>query len=320
MIFIADFNKNAGTETASTYKEHWDNYLAAWNKGATKHAYGAWHSSWLWVRMEAQQELVSSTISVLLLVVVLAFIGMLIFTLDPVLSIYVVLATVGVMCGLAFFIIVVMNWNIGPIEVIALIVFTGYAVTYSLHIAHKYSSNEGVLTEPMPLDMEIATAVRFQRTSYAMKSIAGAAIGSAVTTIGCSIFLLFCTLTIFQKLGMVVLAVTTMSIVTALIPLPAVLLCAGPLQPGRFFVACLESAVSLVRLTGLGNSMESRGIKEERMASDVVASGAAVVSPSMESPSRYTGEHPTERPEARPVSFASTHDMDDSSSPQRQSL
>lgn len=57
--------------------------------------------------------------------------------------------------------------------------------------------------------------------------------GSAITTCGCSVFLLACTLAIFQKLGGVVLAVTLMSILTALGPLPAALLVCGPLQPGR---------------------------------------------------------------------------------------
>jgi len=33
---------------------------------------------------------------------------------------------------------VVMEWKIGPIEVISLVVFVGYSVTYSLHIAHNY--------------------------------------------------------------------------------------------------------------------------------------------------------------------------------------
>merc|ERR1740123_2105620 len=157
---------------------------------------------------------------------------MLVFTCDPVLSLYVVLATVGVMSSLAFFIVVIMGWAIGPLEVIALIVFIGYAVTYSLHIAHKYGGREALDSEPPRPDLDEKSAVRYQRTAFALKSIGSAAMGSAVTTIGCSIFLLFCTLTIFKKLGGVVLAVTIMSIFTAIAPLPAALLMAGPWRSG----------------------------------------------------------------------------------------
>jgi hypothetical protein len=136
---------------------------------------------------------------------------------------------------LAFFIICIMQWPIGPVEVIALIVFIGYAVTYSLHMAHKYGDEGALNWEPVKpeMDLDAKAALRYQRTGFALKSLGSAALGSAITTCGCSVFLLFCTLTIFQKLGGVVLAVTVMSIVTALGPLPAMLLMCGPLDPGR---------------------------------------------------------------------------------------
>merc|ERR1712196_2706 len=123
-----------------------------------------------------------------------------------------------------------MGWEVGPIETIALIVFIGYATTYSLHIAHKYGAKEA-LFEPTN-GLEGDAAVRYQRTSFAMKSIGGAALGSAFTTASCSIFLLFCTLEIFQKVGGVIIAVTLLSILIALIPLPATLLSLGPSKPG----------------------------------------------------------------------------------------
>merc|ERR1719272_972811 len=81
--------------------------------------------------------------------------------------------------------------------------------------------------------MSERAALRYQRTGFALKSVGSAAMGSAMTTAGCSVFLVCCTLTIFQKLGAVVLAVTLMSILTALGPLSAALLLFGPLEPGR---------------------------------------------------------------------------------------
>merc|ERR1719277_1716244 len=80
---------------------------------------------------------------------------------------------------------------------------------------------------------ETPDAIRQQRTFFALRSLGTAALGSAITTGGCSIFLLFCALTIFNKLGGVVLAVTVMSILMALGPLPAALLWAGPQHPAQ---------------------------------------------------------------------------------------
>merc|ERR1719399_1514782 len=73
---------------------------------------------------------------------------------------------------------------------------------------------------------------RFERTRFALQRMGGAALGSATTTVGSSFFLLFCTLQVFTKLGAVVIAVTFLSILFALLPLPAILVYGGPLRPG----------------------------------------------------------------------------------------
>merc|ERR1719203_359214 len=66
--------------------------------------------------------------------------GVLMFTRSPQLAI---ISTVTVLCVIVllfFFMVYIMNWGIGAIEVLSLIVFTGFAVDYSLHIGHKYHS------------------------------------------------------------------------------------------------------------------------------------------------------------------------------------
>lgn len=245
LSFVVDFNKDASAVDALRFKEGWDKLMSEWNTKAWQPWAGAWHTSRLWVRAEAQNELIKSTALTLGIVLGLAFVGMLLFTHDCCLSLLVVLSTAGVVCGLAFFIIIVMGWSIGPIEVIALIVFTGYAVTYSLHVAHKYGDSEALVSDEPGISIaDRRMATRYQRTGYALKSIGTAAMGSAITTCGSSVFLIACTLTIFQKLGGVVLAVTLMSILTALGPLPAALLICGPVKHG---CACLGKSDEPVR-------------------------------------------------------------------------
>eukprot|EP00930_Biecheleria_cincta_P001250 TRINITY_DN102399_c0_g1_i1.p1 TRINITY_DN102399_c0_g1~~TRINITY_DN102399_c0_g1_i1.p1 ORF type:complete len:2057 (+),score=335.66 TRINITY_DN102399_c0_g1_i1:535-6171(+) len=263
--FRADFDYNSATHTAIEYQLLWDNYLIQYNLQASIYGKGAWHSSSLWVRAEAQSALMWSTIATVAIILVLAWLGMLVFTGDPVLSCLVVVATLGVIFGLFWFIAVLMAWPIGPIEVIALIVFIGYAVTYSLHIAHRYGNSDA---ESWTEEGRIkgTSTRRYKRTAFALGSIGFAALGSAVTTCGCSVFLLFCTLTIFKKLGAVVLAVTLMSIFAALVPLPAGLLLVGPAYPGPLSISYFcnrEAYVAQRRAAREKDKLEASLRKEE---------------------------------------------------------
>lgn len=229
MTFSISISSNAAIETIETAKSAWDAYVENWNRNALRHVRGAWHFSSLWVQSDARKHLISSTAMTLVVVLVLAFCSMLIFTGSAVLSLYVVLATVCILLFLAFFIIVIMDSTVGPLEIIALIVFLGYAVTYSLHIAHKYSSTTTSRTSlSAGLYDGNLSSEEAKRTCFAVRVMGAAAFGSAVTTGGCALFLLGCTLTIFRKLGGVVLVVTCLSLVIALGPLPAWLLVAGP--------------------------------------------------------------------------------------------
>lgn len=159
---------------------------------------------------------------------------MLIFTHSCILSVVVVVSTVMVIIVLSFFITVVMGWEVGLIEVIAFIYFIGYAVDYSLHMVYKYGSNDA-LTEDDQTDLGAGrekASLRLQRMSFALKTMGGATVGSAITTAGSSLFLVFCTLTIFAKLGAMCFTVTMASILFALCPLGAYLMTLGPVRPG----------------------------------------------------------------------------------------
>eukprot|EP00435_Cladocopium_sp_Y103_P023570 s2577_g5.t1 len=66
--------------------------------------------------------------------------------------------------------------------------------------------------------------LREARTRVAVLHVGGATLSSALSTAGSSAFLLLCTLTIFVKLGGVVVAVTVLSILGAIVTLPAALM------------------------------------------------------------------------------------------------
>jgi hypothetical protein len=262
MSMHVDFTRSMTKEAALSYKSKWDAFVESENAQAHMTANNAWHTAQVWVSAEAHEAIISGTAATIFIEVFCSFIGLLIFTGDLVLAVLVLSLVIVNISGLAFFMIAIMKWAIGPIEVICLVVFVGFSVTYSLHIAHNFSrirdgdtlfkealqkigrrqqkrsqkqraktqgdpapgvpEEQGAPWSPTPFDCRVA------RTRVAMMRVGGAVFSSTISTIGGSIFLLFCTLTIFLKLGAVIMCVTTLSVVYTVVSLPAVLIRFGP--------------------------------------------------------------------------------------------
>merc|ERR1712066_338181 len=67
----------------------------------------------------------------------------------------VMMVVLAIIIGLMFFMVVVMRWEVGAIEVLCLIVFVGFAVDYCLHVAHKYHTcHINSVTEQEPASTE----------------------------------------------------------------------------------------------------------------------------------------------------------------------
>lgn len=86
VTFTVDVDKNSDANTALDYKDKWVSHLNSWNYDASEYATGAFQTSQLWVQAEAQDALISSTILTLVIIVVLAFLVMLLFTQNVALS------------------------------------------------------------------------------------------------------------------------------------------------------------------------------------------------------------------------------------------
>jgi len=256
-------------QLAVEYKSLWDFAIAERNAAASWTANRAWHTAALWVRAEAEVVIIGSTQDTVIISAVCAWVGMLVFTADPYLSSLVLLLVLGVISGLAFFMIVIMNWSIGAIEVVSLVIFVGYSVTYTLHVAHNFSEvrlDDPMLVEALdrcrsdhgePFDSDSkkevaaelqpsASEVRTARVRVAILRVGCATLSSAASTALSSMFLLGTTLNIFCKLGAVVIAVTLLSIFCALVSLPAVLMVCGP-GPDLSYRRCLINAAKATK-------------------------------------------------------------------------
>lgn len=209
---------------ALEYMKKWEQATTLLNDNAPMDASTCWHTSRLWIRAEAEQAIVDSTVNTLMVSFGCGFLGTLCFTrFDALLSGFVVLAVIGVTSCLAFFMCVVMSWSFGAVEVLGLIVFVGYSITYSLHIAHSYGEHTKSTDGLHSIYTRRRKAVR-----HAMEQMGNAVVGSALTTLGSSFFLFFCTMAIFVKLASVLFAVTFFACIFALVALPSALLVVGP--------------------------------------------------------------------------------------------
>jgi len=208
---------------ALSEKDKWDGVVAHLLAQAPPDADGFFHTSRLWIRASAEQAIIDGTVATMVLSITCGFLGTLAFTRNIVISIFVIISVTGVTTALAFFMVVLMNWAVGVIEVLGLIVFVGYSITYSLHIAHRYGESE---REHFGKRDSVR---REEAVRSSLQVMTSAVLGSAVTTLGSSFFLFFTTLVIFYKLASVLFAVTFFAAAFALIALPSALLVAGPL-------------------------------------------------------------------------------------------
>jgi len=223
-------SETASDEAILELKAKWEAFLS---QAPAFKLPGTFHVSPLWVKPESAKELVKGTVTTVLILLAFTFVVMLGFTGSLALSFYVGFATLAVLAYLMAWCLVVLNWTVGLLEAIALIYFVGYAVTFPLHVAHLYGEKlDGLRVPHLPADDESLSMARLKRTSNALMGIGCATVGSGITTAGAAFFLLFCSLTIFQRLGAMCLVVTMASIFVALILLPAALLTFGPRRPG----------------------------------------------------------------------------------------
>jgi predicted RND superfamily exporter protein len=269
--FDVDVPSDYGAENILEYKTRWDKYLNEMNNQASFTASHAWHASRAWVRAEAEVIIVGSTVNTIIISAGSGWLGMVAFTLDPYLAFLVLLIVIGIISGLAFFMTVIMAWKLGPLEVVSLVIFVGYAVTFALHVAHSYSesfsegwkklqpsspesedsqsealiSRQATIFETTGISVseEGATLydVRRARVRDAVLRVGGATLSSAISTLGSGAPLLFCTLQLFTKLGGVVVMVTCLSGFFALVVLPATLLLLGP-DPGPWHKRCVTKS------------------------------------------------------------------------------
>lgn len=138
VVFFLRVPKTIDAGKAMDIMHEWDTYIDKFNEDAEKSIKGIWHACKLWVRAEAEKVILDSTLVTLGISLGCVCVGIFLFTGSVHLALLVMVIVTSIIICLLFFMTVFMEWPIGAIEVLSLIVFVGFAVDYCLHIAHKY--------------------------------------------------------------------------------------------------------------------------------------------------------------------------------------
>ena len=136
-----------------------------------------------WVFMHTQSIYIKYAILGIFCAIALAYVVLLIATNNVIVASAAVLTILSV-CACVLGTMVLMGWELGMTESICLTILAGFCVDYIVHFAHAF--------------MECPDRdSRTERTAYAMRHMGISVLSGALTSLGASSLLLFCTLQFF---------------------------------------------------------------------------------------------------------------------------
>mmetsp|Transcript_9367 Transcript_9367/g.17549 ORF Transcript_9367/g.17549 Transcript_9367/m.17549 type:complete len:1290 (-) Transcript_9367:211-4080(-) len=172
----------------SMYKK-WEKFVDKFNKDMPPEVGPVFHTTDIWVRMISERLAVQGTVMSILVSMLCAVCAIFLFTGDLLLSMITLLnLAVIVACELGVF--VLMGWKVGIVEAIGLTILVGLSCDFGLHIAEAYNQS--------PYNN------RKDRTTDCISRMGSAICSAAFTTVLGVIPMVFCTLQIFVKFGIII--------------------------------------------------------------------------------------------------------------------
>jgi len=213
MSFVTQLDWTVSSFDAIKLYYDWEDAMTTLNSQAPSTANHAIETTDLWMRVITEVVAVYNIIYGLCVSSGVAIVGTLLFTGNLVLTALVTLTLIGtVVCSLAFFHL--MGWTLGAIEAISITVLVGLSVDYTLHIADSYGHS--------------LKRTRYGRAREALTHIGLSVVGGALTTVASACMLLFCTIEIFSKFGLIITVNTGFSILLTLFLFCPLLMTMGP--------------------------------------------------------------------------------------------
>jgi protein dispatched 1 len=183
--------------------------------------------TWTW--MKTQEALVENTFQGLIICFCMAFVVLLLSTMDLRAGMIATVTIAGVVTTvMGVGVRGIMGWDLGIGESIAAVILIGLSVDYCVHLANAYCE------APASCD------TRELRVQHALMTMGISITASAVTTIVSGSMLWLCILTFFSKFAFLITATIVSSFAWSLFFLPSALAAFGP--PGRYSWSSLRPA------------------------------------------------------------------------------
>ena len=183
--------------------------------------------TWTW--MKTQEALVQNTFQGLIICFCMAFVVLLLSTMDLRTGLIATVTIAGVVTTvMGVGVRGIMGWDLGIGESIAAVILIGLSVDYCVHLANAYCEAPASLN------------TRELRVQHALMTMGISITASAVTTVVSGSMLWLCILTFFSKFAFLITATIASSFAWSMFFLPSALAAFGP--PGRYSWSSLRPA------------------------------------------------------------------------------
>jgi len=242
-------------------RDTWKAWIADWNSRAPLTANYAYPTASKWKGAATEKALVQGSLETIFFVSGTAFVCTILSTFSCCLSIVSVLLVLMIVL-LLFFMICIMGWTLGPIELLGIIFFVGYTASYPLHVVHSFChvSKDSIAEECMAMlpsrkahhechqdDASVITWSEARRVKViiALRQIGGAVVCSTISICGVGFFLFFAQINLLLKFGIMLVAVSLLSLIMVLTLFPAILLvldleCICCIRCARYLFGCFK--------------------------------------------------------------------------------
>ena len=200
----------------------WSAWVSDLNARAPEGVAGAKQTAYYtWTWMRTQEALVENTFQGLIICFCMAFVVLLLSTMDVRAGLIATVTIAGVVTTvMGVGVRGIMGWDLGIGESVAAVILIGLSVDYCVHLANAYC------------EAPVSADTRELRVQHALMIMGISITASAVTTIVSGSMLWLCILTFFSKFAFLITATIVSSFAWSLFFLPSALAAFGP--PGRY--------------------------------------------------------------------------------------
>jgi len=202
-------SSNERKDSQDAYKA----FLKQWNAKNIAGVNNGKATSIQWVQLETEPFYAKGAVLGVAIVVPLAFLVLLIFTKNIVISFFAMVCIVGNMLSVCILVLIV-GWDFGVVESVAVIIVIGFSIDYVVHLGHAY--------------LESTLEDREQRLTMALLTMGISVSSGAFTTALSGIPLLLSVWTFLYKMGLLIFCVCMFALSWSLFFFMALLAALGP--------------------------------------------------------------------------------------------